>query len=85
SYSSFSGGKGDDKGTKVAGIGEGGGDGGGVTGEWVDKLKDGCQSVIDSATVGAQKVKETSDQLTPHVQQILDSNPYVKDIVVPIG
>ncbi|KAK9757897.1 hypothetical protein RND81_01G193900 [Saponaria officinalis] len=85
SYSSFAGGKGGDKGSEVSGIGEGGGDGGVVAGEWVDKLKDGCQSVVESVTVTAQKVKETSDQLTPHVQQFMDSNPYVKDIVVPIG
>ncbi|KAL9228905.1 hypothetical protein vseg_004435 [Gypsophila vaccaria] len=85
SYSSFSGGKGGDKGSEVSGIGEGGGDGGVGGGEWVDKLKDGYQSVVDGVTVTAQKVKETSDQLTPHVQQILDSNPYVKDILVPLG
>ncbi|XP_074272879.1 mechanosensitive ion channel protein 1, mitochondrial [Silene latifolia] len=80
SYSSSAGGKGDDR---VAGIGEGGGgDGGMVGGEWVDKVKDGFKSVVD---VTSQKAQETSDQLTPHVQQVLDSNPYLKDIVVPIG
>lgn len=88
SYSSFagSGGKGGDKGPEVPeASGTGGVDDVSGGSEWVDKLKDAWQSVVDVATVSVQKAKEASDELTPHAQQILDSHPYLKDVVVPVG
>ncbi|XP_021767125.1 mechanosensitive ion channel protein 1, mitochondrial-like [Chenopodium quinoa] len=92
SYSSFGGSKGDNKGLDVqeaSGIGDasvsGGGDGTVGSSEWVDKLKDVWKSVVDAANITAQKAKEASDELTPYAQQVMDSHPYLKDVVVPVG
>ncbi|KAJ0250005.1 Mechanosensitive ion channel protein 1 [Hirschfeldia incana] len=41
--------------------------------DWVHKAKDVLHET-------ANKAKEASDQLTPHVQQLFDSNPYLKDV-----
>ncbi|KAL2892148.1 Mechanosensitive ion channel protein 1 mitochondrial [Bienertia sinuspersici] len=88
SYSSFTGSKGDNKGLEVpesSGIGNA--DVGGNVGisELVDKVKDGWKSVVDAVTVTGQKAKEASDQLTPYAEQVLESHPYLKDVVVPVG
>ncbi|XVF33279.1 hypothetical protein REPUB_Repub17cG0155200 [Reevesia pubescens] len=32
-----------------------------------------------------QKAKEASNELKPHVEQLLDTLPYLKDVVVPVG
>ncbi|GAB4844518.1 U2 snRNP complex subunit msl1 [Ancistrocladus abbreviatus] len=53
--------------------------------DWMDMLKDAWQSVIDAVTVTGRKAKEASDQLTPYAQQLLDSHPYLRDVVVPVG
>lgn len=88
-YSSFAGGKGNDKGLEVpeaSGSGEVDVSAGGINvGEWVDKLKGAWNSVVDGATVIVEKAKEASDELTPHAQQVLDSHPYLRNIVVPVG
>lgn len=85
SYSSFTGSKGDNKDPEVleaSGRGDVNVDG---SSEWVDKLKDAWQSVVDATNVTGQKAKEASDELTPYAQQVLDSHPYLKDVVVPVG
>lgn len=46
--------------------------------DWVHKAKD-----VFNET--ANKAREASDELTPHVQQLLDSNPYLKDVMVPVS
>ncbi|KAL0712357.1 hypothetical protein Bca4012_019335 [Brassica carinata] len=46
--------------------------------DWVHKAKDVLQET-------ANKAKEASDELTPHVQQLLDSNPYLKEVMVPVS
>ena len=53
--------------------------------EWVHKLKTAWKSLVDAATVTVKKAKEASDEITPHAQQVLDSHPYLRDIVVPVG
>ncbi|KAF5733071.1 mechanosensitive ion channel protein 1 mitochondrial [Tripterygium wilfordii] len=54
-------------------------------GDWVDKVKDAWQSAVDAVTYTGQKAKEVSDEVIPHAQQLLDSHPYLKDVVVPIS
>ncbi|CAN8237648.1 unnamed protein product [Cochlearia groenlandica] len=59
------------------------GDGNGV--DWFDKAKDVLQNSTDAVTETARKAKEASHELTPHVQQFLDSNPYLKEVIVPVS
>ena len=55
----------------------------GVGNDWLNKIKDLWQSAVDGATYAGQKTKEVSVELYPHVEQLLDSHPYLKDVVVP--
>uniref|UniRef100_A0A7C9CEQ5 Mechanosensitive ion channel MscS domain-containing protein n=1 Tax=Opuntia streptacantha TaxID=393608 RepID=A0A7C9CEQ5_OPUST len=88
-YSSFTGGKASDKDLQVpeaSGSGEVDVSTGGINvSEWVDKLKTAWKSLVDAATVTVEKAKEASDEITPHAQQVLDSHPYLRDIVVPVS
>ena len=40
------------------------------------------QSSVDDVTETAKKTKDVSDEMIPHVQQ--DSNPYLKDVIIPV-
>ncbi|KAK7349496.1 hypothetical protein VNO77_06910 [Canavalia gladiata] len=89
-YSSSLGGKGSgDGGTEVpAGSGASDMNTGGdsiVGGDWAERIKDTWKSVVDAASYAGQKVKETSDDLTPYTQQLLDSHPYLNKVVIPVG
>lgn len=55
------------------------------TSDWADKIKDTWQSVVETVTYSAQKVKDASDELTPYAQQLLNSHPYLNDVVIPVG
>ncbi|CAN1315785.1 Mechanosensitive ion channel protein 1, mitochondrial, partial [Linum perenne] len=46
------------------------------------RVKDVWHSAFNYTT---EKAKETSDALTPHVQHVLDSYPYLKTVVVPVN
>ncbi|GMH00493.1 hypothetical protein Nepgr_002332 [Nepenthes gracilis] len=59
--------------------------GGAIGNDWMDKLKDAWQSVVDAVTVTGQKAKNASNELTPYAQQLLESHPYLRDVVVPVG
>lgn len=85
-YSSPSlGGKGSRDGeTEVAASDNGGGDSV-VSGDLVERVKDTWKSVAETASYAGEKIKETSDDLTPYVQQLLDSHPYLNMVVVPVG
>ena len=89
-YSSSMGGKGSrDDGTEVA-AGSGAGDVNAsgdsvVAGDLAEKMRDAWKSVVETATHAGQKVKETSDELTPYAQQLLDSHPYLNKVVIPVG
>ncbi|KAJ8900631.1 hypothetical protein K2173_025408 [Erythroxylum novogranatense] len=61
------------------------GDGGAVGSDWTDKVKDAWQSAVDAVNFSGEKVKEASDEVTPYVNQFLDSHPYLKEVVVPVG
>ncbi|KAJ7007713.1 mechanosensitive ion channel protein 1 [Populus alba x Populus x berolinensis] len=51
----------------------------------IDKVKEAWQSTVDAVSYSGQKAIETSDELTTYAQQLLDSHPYLKNIVVPFG
>ncbi|XP_010419562.1 PREDICTED: mechanosensitive ion channel protein 1, mitochondrial-like [Camelina sativa] len=53
--------------------------------DWVVKAKDVLQTSVDAVTQTARKTKEASDDMIPHVHQFLDSNPYLKEVIVPIS
>uniref|UniRef100_A0A1J3FB49 Mechanosensitive ion channel protein 1, mitochondrial n=2 Tax=Noccaea caerulescens TaxID=107243 RepID=A0A1J3FB49_NOCCA len=61
----------------------GSGDGNSI--DWVEKAKDVLQTSVDAVTETARKANEASNELTPHVQQLLDSNPYLKDVIGPVS
>ncbi|KAK9144900.1 hypothetical protein Sjap_004803 [Stephania japonica] len=87
-YSSFFGGKSENsEAPKADVVSESNFDGNSdvVGSDLVDKLKGVWQSVSDTAVYTGQKAKEASDELTPYVQQLFDSQPYLKDVVVPVG
>ncbi|CAN1316015.1 Mechanosensitive ion channel protein 1, mitochondrial [Linum perenne] len=80
SYFSTSGGKSDKPSSQVsAGPGTDVGDGS----RWI--LKDVWHSATNAFNYTTEKAKETSDALTPHVQHVLDSYPYLKTVVVPVS
>lgn len=82
SSKSVSGNVGQSGGSEV-GVGSGGGDVG--DGDWVEKVKGAWKYVVDAGDYAGEKVKEVSNELTPYGQQLLDANPYLKDVVVPVG
>ncbi|KAJ6955411.1 mechanosensitive ion channel protein 1 [Populus alba x Populus x berolinensis] len=51
----------------------------------IDKVKEAWRSTVDAVTYSGQKAIETSDELTTYAQQLLDSHPYLKNVVVPFG
>ncbi|KAK9280525.1 hypothetical protein L1049_014217 [Liquidambar formosana] len=90
SYSSYFGSKGDEsRGSEVpaaSGASEPNVSDSGVVGsDWVDKVKDALQSAVDAATFTGQKAKEASDEMTPYVQQLLDSHPYLRNVIIPVS
>ncbi|XP_027334252.1 mechanosensitive ion channel protein 1, mitochondrial isoform X2 [Abrus precatorius] len=56
-----------------------------VAGDLAERVKDAWKSVVEAASNAGQKVKETSDDLTPYAQQLLDSHPYLNKVVIPVG
>lgn len=71
--------------SKSDGIVAPGGDGNGNDIDWVEKAKDVLQTSVDAVSETARKTREASDEMIPHVQQFLDSNPYLKEVIVPIS
>lgn len=61
------------------------GNSGVVGSDLVDKVKDFVQSAADAATYTGQKVKEASGELSPYVQQLLDTYPHLRNVVAPVG
>lgn len=53
--------------------------------DWVEKAKEVWTSAVDAVAFTGQKAKETSHELAPYVDQLLDSHPYLRNIVVPVG
>ncbi|KAK7292712.1 hypothetical protein RJT34_15564 [Clitoria ternatea] len=90
-YSSSLGGKGSKDGGMEVAAGSGASDvnaGGGdsvVEGDWAERVKDVWKSAVEAASYAGQKVKETSNDLAPYAQQLLDSHPYLNKVVIPVG
>ncbi|XVE77181.1 hypothetical protein DITRI_Ditri13aG0041200 [Diplodiscus trichospermus] len=53
--------------------------------DWIDKVKDAWHSAVDAIGYTGQKAKEASNELKPHIEQLVDTYPYLKDVVVPVG
>ncbi|PIA44666.1 hypothetical protein AQUCO_01700337v1 [Aquilegia coerulea] len=78
-YSSFFGNKGD--GSIVKGLNVDNPDGVGSNGG--DTLKNAWQSIADAASFAQQKAKDATEALTPHVQQLLDAHPDLRNAITP--
>lgn len=61
------------------------GNGGDVGIDWIEKVRDSWQSAVDAGTSTVQKTKEVYDEMVPYSQQLLDSHPYLKEVIVPVG
>lgn len=91
SFSSYFGGKGDktedaavSASASVSEVGDGEGRGGVATADWMEKIKDAWNSMANATNYTTQKIQEAADELTPHAQQLLDSHPYLKNVIVPV-
>ncbi|XP_004306750.1 PREDICTED: mechanosensitive ion channel protein 1, mitochondrial [Fragaria vesca subsp. vesca] len=51
----------------------------------VDKVKEFVQNAVDAATYTGQKAKEASGEMSPYVQQLLDTYPHLRNVVAPVG
>ncbi|XP_042497590.1 mechanosensitive ion channel protein 1, mitochondrial-like [Macadamia integrifolia] len=56
-----------------------------VANDWIDNVKNALQSATEVVVYTGQRFKEASDELTPHVQQLLDYYPYLRNILIPVG
>lgn len=56
-----------------------------VGSNWVDSLKLAWESAVNTAVYIGNKAKEASDELAPYVQKTLDSNPYLKEVIIPVS
>lgn len=88
-YSSFFGGKGDkprdSEVSAVSRTGEmGEGDSNLIGSDWADKLRDAWHGTMDATSYAGQKVKEASDEFSPYAQQLLESHPYLKNVILPV-
>ncbi|OVA06709.1 Mechanosensitive ion channel MscS [Macleaya cordata] len=85
-YSSFFGSRGDGE-ISAGSVANGSHvDGNNIVGtDWVDNLKNGLQSVVDASAYTGGKAKEAADELTPHIHQLLESHPYLKDVIIPVS
>ncbi|KAG8391870.1 hypothetical protein BUALT_Bualt01G0231900 [Buddleja alternifolia] len=86
-FSSASEAKGDiPRGTDVIADAGASGSNGGVGGDdWIEKIKEMWQSAVEVVKYTGEKAKEASNEATPHVQQFLDTHPYLRDVIVPVG
>lgn len=54
-------------------------------GEWMDMANSASKSVKDTIMYAGAKVKETSEEFMPILQQWMDLSPYLKDIIIPVS
>ncbi|KAF8651681.1 hypothetical protein HU200_063194 [Digitaria exilis] len=54
-------------------------------GSWIEILENARKSTVDATTDAGKKVKELTDAVTPHVQQLFDTYPNLEKVVVPLG
>jgi hypothetical protein len=67
--------------TESTEVGTAGGDGG----SWIEILDNARKSTVDATTDAGKKLKELTDAVTPHVQQLFDTYPNLEKVVVPLG
>ncbi|VFR03688.1 unnamed protein product [Cuscuta campestris] len=89
-YSSSVGGEGGtpgDSGSVISGLSGSNmaGTGGSDMGEWGMKAKEAIQSLGNAVSSTGEKLRDASSDITPHIQQILDANPYLRDVVAPVS
>nr|WGO49552.1 mechanosensitive ion channel protein B074543 [Torenia fournieri] len=53
--------------------------------EWLAKLKEFWQSATEAAKYSTEKVKQSSNEITPHVHHFLETHLYLRNVIVPIG
>lgn len=58
---------------------------GGGGGSWIEILDNARKSTLDATTDAGKKVKELTDAVAPHVQQLFDTYPNLEKVVVPLG
>ncbi|KAJ1272362.1 hypothetical protein BS78_06G196200 [Paspalum vaginatum] len=58
---------------------------GGGGGSWLEILDNALRSTVDATTDAGKKVKDLTDAVTPHVQQLFDTYPNLEKVVVPLG
>jgi mechanosensitive ion channel protein 1/2/3 len=58
---------------------------GGGGGSWIEILDNARKSTVDATTDAGKKVKELTDAVTPHIQQLFDTYPNLEKVVVPLG
>ncbi|KAL8268366.1 hypothetical protein R6Q59_002164 [Mikania micrantha] len=51
----------------------------------VHKVKEAWHSTVNVASQTSEEAKEAFGEVSPHVEQILDTHPYLRDVIVPIG
>lgn len=51
----------------------------------VSKVKEVWNSSLDVVSQTGEKAKEVFGEGSPHVEQLLDTNPYLRDVIVPVG
>ncbi|CAL9051715.1 unnamed protein product [Musa banksii] len=87
-YSSHSGGKQDGVQSALENIAstEASKDGntGAVGNDWVAILDRAREAVVDAAISTEKKVKDSYDNVTPYLQELYDSHPYLEKVIVPI-
>ncbi|KAI0499994.1 hypothetical protein KFK09_018202 [Dendrobium nobile] len=53
--------------------------------EWSDILNDAHQSVVGAFSYVGRRAKEVSDEVSPYMQQLYYSHPYLEKVIVPVG
>jgi small-conductance mechanosensitive channel len=53
--------------------------------DWLDKAKDAWKSAVDAASFTGEKAKEASNEMSPYVEQLLNTHPYLRDVIFPVG
>ncbi|GJZ86096.1 mechanosensitive ion channel protein 1, mitochondrial-like protein [Tanacetum coccineum] len=51
----------------------------------IGRVKEVWESSVNVATQTSEKAKEAFIEASPHVEKLLDANPYLRDVIVPVG
>lgn len=85
-YSSSTSGRGEDVTVSSSSGGSQVSDSSGIIGtDLLQKVKEAWHSSVNVASQTGEKAKEAFGEVTPHVEQLLDTHPYLRDVIVPVG